>query len=428
MKSRRHSGKNYGLPGKSYGLSGKNYTLAATAIALALSACVHSQRQPASIEEAERARVGSPFLDDVAVCSEFSDKVSHDQAKVIGDVMATHAHRLNHVLWHATRNSWSSFSTAEKKVLQKLSPQWGKNAPVCPAPTPAGTANAAGEEFLLMHHQMVDSLRAALVESRLQCIAGWQTLPEKDDSVWPVPAGERGDSSKSDKTGTLMSAWMSRFDDSRYLKGKSLSYIGYLVELSIHNHMHMRWAARPSVGDDFSPLDNSFNADSLVEPSNKYDDPKYHWLGNPYSAHVNPIFWKLHGWVDAVIPKWLKANGYSSISANCGGKSGCYQWKTKWVGGMVEHAAPGGARGLPHSHPQTPKLDPSENETANRAIRKAFSGSGFGNAKFDRFQNPPLPHGPVSHAPGAPPRDAAGPDPLEDPAVYVKQFGPCSGG
>jgi hypothetical protein len=43
-----------------------------------------------------------------------------------------------------------------------------------------------------------------------------------------------------------------------------------------------------------------------VDP--RFDDPAYDWLADFYSSHVNPIFWKLHGWVDARIDDWMKAN------------------------------------------------------------------------------------------------------------------------
>ena len=40
----------------------------------------------------------------------------------------------------------------------------------------------------------------------------------------------------------------------------------------------------------------------------KWDDPKYDYLGEFYSSHVNPLFWRLHGWVDDRIEDWFNAH------------------------------------------------------------------------------------------------------------------------
>ena len=95
--------------------------------------------------------------------------------------------------------------------------------------------------------------------------------------------------------------------------------------------MHMRWAKLPKPGDDYSPLFSG----NLRKPT-LHDDPKHNWLGVPYSAHVNPVFWKLHGLVDHVIELWLSANGFEEIANDCKGRPGCYQWKTQWVGAPME--------------------------------------------------------------------------------------------
>ena len=39
-----------------------------------------------------------------------------------------------------------------------------------------------------------------------------------------------------------------------------------------------------------------------------WDDPKYDYLGEFYSSHVNPLFWRLHGWVDDRIEDWFNAH------------------------------------------------------------------------------------------------------------------------
>jgi hypothetical protein len=65
----------------------------------------------------------------------------------------------------------------------------------------------------------------------------------------------------------------------------------------------MRWSSvsrdpstgTPAVRDPFD-----FNA--------KWDDPKNDYLGDFYSSHVNPLFWRLHGWVDDRIEDWFNAH------------------------------------------------------------------------------------------------------------------------
>jgi hypothetical protein len=74
------------------------------------------------------------------------------------------------------------------------------------------------------------------------------------------------------------------------------------------------------------PFDGQFPTDW------KFDDPGYNWLADPYGAAVNPVFWKIHGYVDAVIDRWLSANGFENISKDCTGIEKCYQWKGMWTG------------------------------------------------------------------------------------------------
>lgn len=83
----------------------------------------------------------------------------------------------------------------------------------------------------------------------------------------------------------------------------------------------MRWAAEPQQS---RPSVDPTRPDS-IDP--KWDDPSYNYLGDTYSSHVNPIFWKLHGWVDDRIEDWKNANGIV----------GQIQWKGTWVGKMPHH-------------------------------------------------------------------------------------------
>jgi hypothetical protein len=183
----------------------------------------------------------------------------------------------------------------------------------------------------------------------------------------------------------------------------------------------MRWAAIPKKGDDFSPLSQTFTDESILTPS-KHDDPKRDWLGNPFSAHVNPTFWKLHGWIDDVVVDWLKANDFTEISENCENRPGCYQWKSTWVGGGDHKKAMPLQGTMPHDHSHPPN-DGRDFSPADRAILKKTVDSlarkaSFANEKFDSFLN-------MKNLPRGPRQDPAD-DNLEDPEVFVDRFGPCS--
>ena len=138
--------------------------------------------------------------------------------------------------------------------------------------------------------------------------------------------------------------------DPTYLSKKSLGEIGYVLEVSLHNNMHMRWASdNPPVGFKNRP---EITAESLKGGLKLYDDPKYNWLADPYSAHVNKVFWKLHGLVESVVFHWLSANQKTSIEENCGAKSDCYTWRGTWLGASPHPAA----KGSDHNHSDAPQL------------------------------------------------------------------------
>jgi hypothetical protein len=65
----------------------------------------------------------------------------------------------------------------------------------------------------------------------------------------------------------------------------------------------MRWSSisrDPKTGDPALREDFDFD--------DKWDDPKYDYLGDFHSSHVNPLFWRLHGWVDERMEDWFNAH------------------------------------------------------------------------------------------------------------------------
>ena len=98
-----------------------------------------------------------------------------------------------------------------------------------------------------------------------------------------------------------------------------------LIELTIHNTMHLRWGAPP--GSSFpSPEDPTQGETIPLE----WDDSQYDFLVETYSSHVNPIFWKLHGWIDDRVEEWKGANGVFGNDF----------WKGTWVGKLPGHEPP----------------------------------------------------------------------------------------
>ena len=97
------------------------------------------------------------------------------------------------------------------------------------------------------------------------------------------------------------------FSNPTVLGTLSLGALGNLIEFTIHNWMHMRWAndkgallPDPKTGE--LKYRDTFDFDPM------WSDPKYDYLGEFYSSHVNPLFWRLHGWVDDRIEDWFNAH------------------------------------------------------------------------------------------------------------------------
>jgi len=56
------------------------------------------------------------------------------------------------------------------------------------------------------------------------------------------------------------------------------------------------------------PTNNQPLARDPFDFDDKWNNPKYDYLGEFYSSYVNPIFWRLRGWVDDRIEDWYNAH------------------------------------------------------------------------------------------------------------------------
>ncbi len=234
--------------------------------------------------------------------------------------LASRPTRLHHYLWHQLRNTWElgALNDDEKKEIEDCG--W---KPPRPAIDSSGwiLSNGAGIDFLFMHRQMIKVVREITennngTEDEINAVQGWTRVPNPSNTDYPVPSAWEiyGDpytrTLKNLKEDyyyyALMREWESKYRDPRYLKGMPLGELGARLESTIHNNMHMRWCDRPWDARTGKQEPGMGRPDTDI--NDIWDSPLYDWLGDSYSSHVNPVFWKLHGWVDDRIEDWVEAN------------------------------------------------------------------------------------------------------------------------
>lgn len=195
--------------------------------------------------------------------------------------------RLHHYLWHMVRFSGvAGLSPADAKAFSAA----GFGAPPRLSPRSGSPDAGAGIDFLGMHREMMATTRSIATKLGVPYRpTGWDPIPfDHSDPVWPMPAVNLSSLSKQKSRTLAMKALSESLRDSAKLATVSLDELGSSIETGIHGWMHMHWAD--------------------AEPGNLFDTaPSNDWLGFFFTSQVNPIFWKLHGWVDACIDAWEKA-------------------------------------------------------------------------------------------------------------------------
>jgi hypothetical protein len=203
----------------------------------------------------------------------------------------------------------------------------------------------------------VNAILAQVGDPNYPRVQGWLGVPPPGDPSYPVPPAWFDPGSQAWMPFATLERiksdvfyhkrfrfWQKAFTDPTFLRSVSLGKLGVIIEMTIHNAMHMRWAAfsgstRPDPLQPTGDIDPTKGEEIGVE----WDDPRYNFLGDTYSSHVNPIFWKLHGWIDERIEGWKIANGVFGNDF----------WKGKWLGKMPGHkevAAPHAlSEGLEHA-------------------------------------------------------------------------------
>ncbi|MBC7741238.1 MAG: hypothetical protein H7061_03515 [Bdellovibrionaceae bacterium] len=289
----------------------------------------------------------SKSLEEIPNCDRagWEKKVTPEQQEVINSVMGGRTHRLQHALWHSVRGGLDPKDA--NTVFTTFGQKWKSNHAVCPIPQNnfgTNTYNPVGEDFLFMHREMLHMLSREFLDRGLKCVRGFKDANEI--LAWPKPS----DSTRGPKNDSNADWFRGRdafFRDLNWLRTVSLSQLGFALEFTIHNNMHMRFAEErlpAEFGEGAQiPLDNQFPAGWV------YDSPRYNWLADPYGAAVNPTFWKIHGYVDSIIDFWLAANKYQTIAKECRGQAGCYQWQGTWVGDMLAPTKAGFGDAMPKS-------------------------------------------------------------------------------
>ena len=253
-------------------------------------------------------------------------------------MLARRERRMHHYLFHQTRNMWLFWDSAITTQIKALGwePPRPSRRPNSSGGIEAVIDNSSGEDFLFMHRKMIAGVNMKLAEigdTNYLKIEGWKTLPKPLDTEYPVPpAWDTGDANFNAHLQAIKSdsyfqnnfeVWERTYKDPAVLASMTLGELGARLEFSIHNMMHMRWCREVDRRPDVDPT-----TPGQIDP--KWDAISYNWLGDTYSSHVNPVFWKLHDWIDDRIDDWMSANNLS----------GPVPWKGTWVGKMPPHPVP----------------------------------------------------------------------------------------
>jgi hypothetical protein len=281
--------------------------------------------------------------------------------------MAQRHQRFHHYLWHRVRNSWPRLKEGERRAVRAVNPAWEPPRPAVDAAQRPLRDNDSGEDFLFMHRRMiaaVNAILASVADPSYPRVEGWRRVPPPGDADYPVPVfpGSGLEEVKSvERFERFIAPWERQYTDPDYLRGATLGQLGSDIEFTIHNDMHMRWAAPSHVGyRPSTAITQSIGA--------QWDAPAYDYLGDTYSSHVNPVFWKLHGWVDDRIEDWKRANGVAGEVA----------WKGTWVGPEDQH--------MTHHAAATARAASADADDELQQIDRIISASGA--SDFDGFFRP----------------------------------------
>lgn len=235
-------------------------------------------------------------------------------------------HRLFHQLWHASRDKWHKLAPKQQEALRGIGWQPGPRDHERDARGPRKDRNGSGEDFFFMHRHMLGTARS------MQELPSWQRFPlpqpelardragfvryfdNQDGNALPPTWLAQGDDEYSQWVKDIKSAevyhanfelWESRYSDPEYLSRMTLGQFGSEVELGLHDWLHMRWASVPRDPVNGAPVPFARTPNDFAP---RWYGPSNDFLGDPFSSHVNPVFWRFHGWIDDRIEDWYRAH------------------------------------------------------------------------------------------------------------------------
>jgi len=244
-------------------------------------------------------------------------------------LMGSRHMRYHHFLWHNLRELWHNLDQDTRTTISKLG--WEPPRPSLDASYNVIEDNNSGEDFLYMHKQMVKKVNEIVAGTPYNKVVGWTRIPDLTNTEYAVPAPytvewDAGFTTvvadlKSDNfyLNTIKPEEDNMMDPA-YLRGLDLGDFGAKLEYGIHKYAHLRFSTKKAnIG-----LRNTGVANPTPDIDEIWDNLQYDWLGDAYSSHVNPWFWKIHGYVEDRIEAWRVANGLRTIV-----------WKGTWQGGPM---------------------------------------------------------------------------------------------
>ena len=235
-------------------------------------------------------------------------------------------HRLFHQLWHATRDQWHKLSEEKREALRGIGWQPGPRGQERDARGKRKDRNGSGIDFFFMHRHMLGTARS------MQDLPSWPQFPEPQPPLerdrlgfvryfdnhdgfalppcWSAPDDADytqwvSDIKAAETYHSNFQVWESQYRDPRYLAKLTLGQLGSEMELGLHDWLHMRWASVPRDPSNGAPV--PFARDPADFAARWYA-PENDFLGDPFSSHVNPVFWHFHGWIDDRIEDWFRAH------------------------------------------------------------------------------------------------------------------------
>ncbi len=235
-------------------------------------------------------------------------------------------HRLFHQLWHASRDKWHTLSEEKRNALRGIGWQPGPRDQERDARGPRKDRNGSGIDFFFMHRHMLGTARSQ------QDLPSWSSFPmpqpelerdrqgfaryfdNHDGFALPPTWLAEDDHEYSQWVSDIKTAetyhsnfqvWESQYRDPRYLSKLTLGQFGSEIELGLHDWLHMRWASVPRDPSNGAPV--PFARDP-ADFSARWYAAENDFLGDPFSSHVNPVFWHFHGWIDDRLEDWFRAH------------------------------------------------------------------------------------------------------------------------